>query len=295
MGLGLGLSVQRRQFSLSIYVQALAQLQSRGDTLWLPGAGMVNGLTAGNYVESTGPTAAAAVAEGLVGLVINAQSIPQAPLTLSAWGGTGMTLSVVDGWQRGTSTLATAWLFVSFPTVVGETYKVSGLLRSSAGTWRYNVGTSAGGNQIYSGGTGVNLDVYIVAISTTTYISIRTLSITVGDYVEAKDVIASRIPGIHLRQSTTADKPFLRQTGDVYRWEFDSTDTLSAAIPEGYESCTTINAAPGGQVTLTGQNIVGTYSIGPSLTTHGRIIARNALTGAELALYQQLANKLSGL
>lgn len=283
---------------VSIYAQVLAQLFRRGDTLWLPGVGVVNDLPTGNYIESTGSTATAA--NGLTGLAIDAQSTAQAALTLSAWGSASMTQSVVDGWQRGTSTASPAWISTSFPSVAGQTYRVSGLLRKSAGSWRYLVGTSSGGNQIFSGTTDANLDAFVVATAALTYISVRSMSITIGNYVEAKDVTAVPVPGIHLRQSTTADKPFLRLTGSVYRWEFDTTDTLAATIPAtGYGNSTVIYSLPGGQVTQTNQNLsaAGVLTLGPNSTVHAVILCRDGttLTSAELALYQLLANKLAGL
>lgn len=281
------------QRAVSIYAQSLAQLRSRGDTLWMPGVGIVNGLTPGNYVESIGPTVAAV--DGLAGLAIDAQSTPQSALTLSAWVGVAMTLSVVSGWQRGTSTSNPAYIYASFPSITGTTYRISARIRASAGTWRFLIGTSSTGSQIYTGSANTDINIFVTAQSGTTYITARSLTMTIGDYVEVTDVVVAPVPGIHLTQATTANKPFLRQTGAILRWEFDTTDTLAATIPAGYESATVIDAAPTGQVTLTGQNIVGTYSIGPSITTHGRIVARNALTAPELALYQQLANKLAGL
>ena len=280
------------------FAAVLTQLRRLGHSLALPGVGTLNGFEAGNYLESLGPTPSAA--GGLVGLALDAGRAADTPQTLSAWSGTGVTLSVVSGWQRGTSTATTAWISVSFPSVVGETYRVSGLLRTSAGTWRYLIGTASGAGQIYSGASGANLDVFVVAASTTTHISLRSLIITAGDYVEAKDVQATRVSGIHFRQATTANKPQLLQTGSIYRWVFDGTDTLSASIPSGlgYADCTIIDAAPGGQVTLTGQNLSGsTYSIGPGVTTHGRIIAPNgsSMTAAELALYQRYMNNLASV
>ena len=141
---GIVSAIGARQSGASIFAQALAQLQLRGDTLWIPGVGMVNGFMAGNYVDSAGVTPAA----------------------------------VND--------------------VVGRV----------------------------AGATG----------------------------------------GINLTQATTANKPFLRQTGGVYRWEFDATDSLTTTFSAGYGSCTVVDAAPGGQVTLAGQNLVGAYSIYGGLT-----------------------------
>lgn len=275
-----------------------AQLLRLGHSLLIPGVGEIDGFPAGNYLESQGPTPTSV--SGLVGLALDAGRAADTPQTLSAWSGTGMTLSVVSGWQRGTSTTTPAFISVSFPSVIGETYRVSGLLRASAGQWNYRIGTAAGGNQIYVGGIGANLDIFVVATSTTTHISVRSGTITVGDYVEVKDVQATRISGIHFRQATTANKPQLLQAGVIYRWVFDGTDVLSASIPSGlgYADCTIIDAAPGGQVTLTGQNLSGTtYSIGPGVTTHGRIIAPNgsSMTAAELVLYQRYMNNLAGV
>ena len=80
-----------------------------------------------------------------------------------------------------------------------------------------------------------------------------------------------------------------------YHWVHDSTDVLTATFPAGYESATTINASTAGQSTLTAQNIVGAYNIGPSIDTYGRFVFRTGLTASELAIIQSFANRLAGL
>jgi hypothetical protein len=79
------------------------------------------------------------------------------------------------------------------------------------------------------------------------------------------------------------------------RWDFDTTDTLQLTLPAGYESATIIDATSAGPVTLLEQDVTGTYNIGPSLSTHGRIILRDTPTARQLELCQGLANRLAGL
>jgi hypothetical protein len=79
------------------------------------------------------------------------------------------------------------------------------------------------------------------------------------------------------------------------RWDFDTTDTLQLTLPAGYESATIIDATSAGPVTLLEQDVTGTYNIGPSLSTHGRIILRDTPTPRQLDLCQGLASRLAGL
>ena len=80
-----------------------------------------------------------------------------------------------------------------------------------------------------------------------------------------------------------------------YHWVHDSTDLLTATYPAGYESATIVNALAAGQQTLTAQNIVGAYSIGPSVDTYGRFIFKAGCTASELAIVQQYCNRLAGV
>ena len=71
-----------------------------------------------------------------------------------------------------------------------------------------------------------------------------------------------------------------------YWWQFDSTDSLTATYPAGYESATIINALTSGVTTTQGVNVVGSYSIGPSVNTAGRIVLKTAPTAEKLAVLQ---------
>ena len=103
------------------------------------------------------------------------------------------------------------------------------------------------------------------------------------------------ISGNHASQPTTANKGILRRTGNRYRWEFDGTDTLNMTLPAGFNAATTIDARSTGHVTLQNQNIVGAYSIGPSITSFGRIILPSSPSASDLALLQRYANWLAGV
>lgn len=100
------------------------------------------------------------------------------------------------------------------------------------------------------------------------------------------------LPDYSIVQTTSA--PASSASG-AYHWVHDATDVLSTTFPAGYESTTIINASTAGQTTLTAQNIVGAYNIGPSTDTYGRFVFRTGLTASELAIMQQFANRLAGL
>ena len=66
---GLGISRLGKAGRLSLAARAIAILRRYGTNahLYLPGVGVINGVTAGNYLDSAGTTAA--TVDGLVGLV----------------------------------------------------------------------------------------------------------------------------------------------------------------------------------------------------------------------------------
>ena len=107
--------------------------------------------------------------------------------------------------------------------------------------------------------------------------------------------------GAQLEQGSTASTYAPTTTAPAsnlvggYHWVADSTDLLTATYPAGYESATIVNALAAGQQTLPAQNIVGAYSIGPSVDTYGRFVFRTGLTASELTTIQQYANRLAGV
>ena len=75
---------------------------------------------------------------------------------------------------------------------------------------------------------------------------------------------------------------------------FDATDLLTATYPAGHESVTIIDSKSTGQETTSAVNIVGSYSMGPSVTLYGRFIFKT-ITASELATMQAFANRLAGV
>lgn len=205
------------------------------------------------------------------------------PVT-TGWAVTGGSLSVVAGKLRLTSSASPAWTSYSFASVPGRTYRIAGNWAGSAGTWRLIVGTGTGSSNLYapsaigSGGA----DAHVVATATTTFISIRTLSITVGDYVEIDDITARHIPGNHARQSTAGLIPVYQVSPP--RLVFDAVDdvhVISFAASLGSD-CTIARSVPGvGASILTGQTIGTSYNV--TETDSGIVIVDRALTTAETA------------
>jgi len=103
-----------------------------------------------------------------------------------------------------------------------------------------------------------------------------------GTYTAQQIVDAGGIP---LTTTAAASNP----NAGKYWAQFDSTDVLTATYPAGYEAATVIDAVKSGVVTNQGVNVVGAYSIGPSVNTAGRILMRTAPSAAELAVLQAYA------
>jgi hypothetical protein len=113
----------------------------------------------------------------------------------TGWTGSSTTLSAQSGWLRAESVSTPAFAYQAISTVVGKVYTIAGEWRSSAGTWRIVVGTSAGNTNIYTSsiaGSGT-VDATFTATTTTTYVSVRSVTITVGDYVEIDNVTVKEV------------------------------------------------------------------------------------------------------
>ena len=95
----------------------------------------------------------------------------------------------------------------------------------------------------------------------------------------------------------TTTEPKSSSLGPRY-WQFDSIDDklkLDFPIGAGWNSATIVQARKTGAVTLTGQNIEGTYYITGGGDKYGEIFVPGSLSASELALLQKFANKLSGV
>lgn len=313
--------------------RAIAFLRSLGSDahVWLPGVGSVNGLYANNYILSDGSTGLAPV-DQYVGLVKDAMNpasgVPAIQATTAnkprvirgalnllsysqdfsnaVWAGDSATKTTGYTDPSGGNT---AGRFVinsgsfyprntSYSLVAGVTYIFSIYLRNFIAPAAINL-------SIYDGawrkGQAITLTSDFVR-STFTFTAAGSSSVGCGVYIAGASgngfeaaFAQLEIGSVASAYSPTTSAAASNPNAGPYSWVFDSTDSLTATLPAGWEAATTIDAKSTGQVTLQNQNIVGAYSVGPSLTTSGRIVLRTSPTSEKLALLQNFANQLAGL
>ena len=233
----------------SLVAQALAILAKYGSAanLYLPGVGAINGITAGNWLDSAGTTAA--TVDGQVGLVVSAvkELGPELVANGTFENGTNgwisdnsAVISSVGGNLRVThGGTSNPYARQSISTVIGRTYSYSVTVRttSSSAPTSIRAGTAKGGGQnfISSSLTGARtVTAYFVATSSSTVISLLYLTSTPGDFADFDDVSVKEMPGAHLTQATTANKPILRLSSGVYSWQFDGTnDSFASTLTPG--------------------------------------------------------------
>jgi hypothetical protein len=244
----------------------LAVLRSFGSNahLYLPGIGTISGITAGNYLDSVGTTAASV--DGLIGLGIDAMGslgaeLFSAPTALgSGWSFSGGVLTASNVAQYAAAEaniLATGKFYtISFRVVSisGGTLQalegaINGINITIPGTYTFN-GYASGNSLVWFRNTSASPYSFVI------------------DSISVREVT-----GIHATQATTGNKPTLRQTEGVYRWEFtrENANNLSIAALDlsnseyavitglSFNSVTGSNAALGGSGSGTNTNIqIGT-------------------------------------
>ena len=201
--------------------RAITSLRARGSDahLWLPGVGTLNGLTTGNYLESTGNT---------LGTVDN-----PCGLVLDALGSVSATERVTNGTFE---TDVTGWASVGAATIAWDASKRAlvnvtggggGIQKSqtwaltTGSTYRLSFdladGTYSGGFDLWVGGALVTTNltagsktVHFVAPSAdpSCYLS-RYTAATGTAYFD--NISVREVSGIHLTQGTTANKPVLQR------------------------------------------------------------------------------------
>jgi hypothetical protein len=245
IGISLGLA---RLGGDALTQQALSILRAYGTDahLWLPGVGAINGITAGNFSDTAGTTAAIVDSTAGVGLVVDStHTVGAELLTNQVWvtpagsdnvtSGTGPLVSSTGG------TTASSRSAVAISGVAsGRTYAVSFRLAESAGATSFqffvrDAATPGVGTILFSSAalfitTGV-VTVYFTAISA----NCNLLAVSNGggstftvDNISVRELVGA----INATQGTTANKPILRQTSGRFSWQFDGTDFLTlGAVP----------------------------------------------------------------
>lgn len=183
---------------------AIALLRKFGSDahLWLPGVGTINGLTTGNYLESTGNTLL--TVDNPAGLVLDALGTVGSEL----WSDTGVTVGT--GWvQVGNAYTHTAGSIETVSRniglVAGVTYEVSATCSGrTAGSWYFAVGGSV--ETTASTTNGVVRSIIKSGVNALLYIQPDSAFNGVISSISVREV-----SGIHLTQATTASKPILRR------------------------------------------------------------------------------------
>ena len=212
----------------SIIIRALSILRSYGTNahVYLPGIGTINGLTAGNYLESTGNTVA--TVDGLVGLAKD------------ALGGIGPELvtngdfSSATGWTLGQPTSGSVTIaggVLNITSLDGSAcFARTGNIYTAGKTYQitFDVVSITGTLRVDAGGVIVSTTITTAGAKTFTFTATAstTLSLIRAGVVNATidNVSSKEITGIHATQATTANKPILRQVSGKYSWEFDGTN-----------------------------------------------------------------------
>lgn len=214
--------------------QVLAILARYGSAanLYLPGIGAINGITAGNWLDSAGTTAA--TVDGQVGLVVSAAKEVGPELVTNGDFSNGAT-----GWTRGstgTQTIesgalrvagdgTTTWSGISETTIPALTNGKQYLVQfsvlaentsSGAGLYFRTSSLSIGGiftnglNYFYPSAVGNYSILYTATVD-----NINQLRIVAGSESNASvlfdNISVRELPGAHLTQSTAANQPILRR------------------------------------------------------------------------------------
>ena len=315
---GVRLSKMGSASKLGLIAKAIGILRKYGTDahVYLPGIGTVNGLTAGNYLDSAGTTSASV--DNPVGLsldalqamttvekVINGDNEAALFTGASAINGTVVRDAAPGGGFAAKTTCSggNAAHHVVVQMEANKAYQVSVRVYVPTGSLNTAQLFDANDGSWFGGSTTAkNSWVTITGNRLTSKASIwflgigdSNLSSIDGQIFYIDDLSIKEIPGIHATQATTSNKCLLRLTNGKYNWVFDSTDLLTATFPAGNESVTVIDSFLTGQVTTQGVNVVGAYSMGPSVTLYGRMIIKGSVSASDLLVLQRFANSWAGL
>lgn len=237
--------------------RAIAILRRYGTDahIYLPGVGMMNGLTAANYLDSAGTTVG--TVDQPVGLVLDAVGSLGVELvtnggpfvSTSGWSVARASVSVVSSALRVTATAAYANANSTIATISGRRYTVT--VAMSALSAAKPVGVYAGTNSFTAdlasavmGSSAGSYTLSFVATGSTSYIFFQdTGAFVSGDYFDLAGVSVREVTGIAASQPTTSAKPILRR-GAVNLLTYSNAATNAAWIKNGATNAsndTTVN------------------------------------------------------
>ena len=224
---GVRLSKMGSASKLGLVAKAIAILRKYGADahVYLPGIGTVNGLTAGNYLDSAGTTAA--TVDNPVGLSLDAlQAMTLGPQLIT--GDDSTFTSGTGSWTSSSAAVLTAVAGLlcitssgtSYPSaelsvaglVVGQLYVVTGSMKR--GTCPGNASIGVSGVTQYNNATTVlnTISFDFVATATTHTLFCQIIGASAaGETAYFDSITLQQIPGVHATQATTANKPILRR------------------------------------------------------------------------------------
>ena len=246
---------------VTVIQQAIAVLRRFGTNahVYLPGVGMLNGLQAGNYLDSAGTTQG--TVDQPVGLVLDAAGSLGVELvtnggfdsSFSGWTDASVapaTAGFLAGAAVVTSTGATYGAFrQTLTTVVGTSYRVLFTTSNHAGNLEFRVGTTVGGTQTLSASvlaaqSGEKQFIF-TATGTSTHVQFYIGS--AGGSVTVDTISVREVTGIAASQTTAGNRPILRR-GAVNLLTY-SGDFSNAAWVKGVNATLSYSTDSQGTVT----------------------------------------------
>lgn len=248
---------------LSILQRALRVLRKYGSDAhaYIPGVGVLNGLTAGNYTDTAGTQFT--TKDQFVGLDLDAMGSLGAELIPPGNWVSGSFAVITSQSDNGFTVDASAGdnFATSYKTVtgliVGNTYKVTALCNAvvtGAAVFRIgpDVGSATGSLVATSVGTGtVTVSTFFTASATSLQVGVALgLALT---KIAASGISVKEVTGIHATQGTAGNKPVLRQglvcrsypSGDITLWDTTAAGTITGgqADPVGGTSAQLFSGA----------------------------------------------------
>ena len=189
---------------------AIGILRSYGTNahIYLPGVGTISGLTAGNYLDSAGTTAASV--DNPVGLILDAAGsvgVELVPTTIPSVSGVGWTTNGTS--ITATNSTASGTFSLNATTAVTKLYQVTFTASDLSGATSYMVfssGVAASTKRINV----AKLYSFVVPGQGTAAFEIAPYEGTAFS-VTIDNISVREIPGIHATQATTANKAILRR------------------------------------------------------------------------------------
>jgi hypothetical protein len=203
------------------------------------GVGTINGITAGNWLDSAGTTDA--TVDGQVGLVVSAGKAvgPElftgtyvtGPATTATY--SGRVATVTFGGNMNSNW--TNWLSIPKigPATTGFTVAEFWAKWVSGGNLQAGRGYAATLTVSNGENGGIRKKYAVTAHSSTSVSGYGELSfgaLAAGSVWEIEIISVRELPGAHLMQSTAANRPILRLAGGVYAWDFVSSDGFGATL-----------------------------------------------------------------